>query len=82
MDEWALPSINMERCTGCGTCVDFCPTRAVELIEARPIIVRPADCAYCGLCEETCPQGAIELAYEIASEQNSGGKNATTNRQD
>ncbi len=66
MDEWVLPTIHMSRCTGCGNCIDYCPTKAVELsAEGKPVIVRPKDCAYCGMCEELCPEYAIELAYEI-----------------
>lgn len=65
MQDWALPTIHPQACTGCGLCVQYCPTAAVELVDGKPVIVRPADCAYCGLCEENCPTGAIELAYEI-----------------
>lgn len=64
MDLW-LPTIDLERCTGCGHCVAYCPTQAVELREGKPVIVRPAACAYCGMCEELCPAGAIALVYEI-----------------
>ncbi len=64
MDLW-LPTIDLERCTGCGHCVTYCPTQAVELLAGRPVIVRPADCSYCGLCEELCPEDAITLAYEF-----------------
>jgi len=60
-----LPEIDMRLCTGCGLCVERCPTHAVEMSGARPAIVRPEECAYCGLCEEMCPVGAIALAYEI-----------------
>jgi formate hydrogenlyase subunit 6/NADH:ubiquinone oxidoreductase subunit I len=81
VSEWTLPDIDMERCTGCGLCVDYCPTEAVELINARPRIARPDDCAYCGLCEDTCPQGAISLAYEIAPTAETGGNDETTDRE-
>ncbi len=66
MDDWPLPDIDLERCNGCGRCVEYCPTSSVELgPDETPLIVRPRDCAYCGLCEELCPEGAIALAYEI-----------------
>jgi formate hydrogenlyase subunit 6/NADH:ubiquinone oxidoreductase subunit I len=65
MDNWALPTIDQERCTGCGLCVEYCPSHAVELVACRPVITAPERCAYCGTCEETCPAGAIALAYEI-----------------
>ena len=68
MDSWVLPEINMELCTGCGTCVERCPTQAVEMAEGWPCIVRPQDCTYCTECEAICPQGAIQCPYEIAWE--------------
>lgn len=68
MNEWPIPTLHLERCTGCGLCVQYCPPHAVEMIAGRPVIARPADCAYCGLCEEICPQTAIELEYEILGE--------------
>jgi formate hydrogenlyase subunit 6/NADH:ubiquinone oxidoreductase subunit I len=67
MDDWALPTINLERCTGCGLCVEFCLPHAVELVAGRPTITAQERCAYCGACEEMCPAGAIMLAYEIVS---------------
>lgn len=77
MDDWALPTIRVERCTGCGLCVTHCPTDAVEMVGGRPVITRPQDCAYCGICEELCPTGAIELTYEIVSlTQLKGNRNA------
>lgn len=67
-DDWTLPTIDMSRCTGCGFCFEYCPTKAVELTpEGLPFIARPRDCVYCGMCEELCPEGAIALEYEIVS---------------
>ena len=71
MSDWVLPTIDLDRCSGCELCANYCPTDAVEIIDARPSIVRPDDCTYCGLCEEICPVGAIELAYEIGLPGNS-----------
>lgn len=66
MDEsWALPTISLDRCTGCGLCVAYCPTQAVEMGKRYPVIARPHDCAYCGICEDLCPTNAVVLAYEI-----------------
>jgi 2-oxoglutarate ferredoxin oxidoreductase subunit delta len=72
MDNWALPTINLQLCTGCGLCVEYCPSHAVELVASRPVITAPERCAYCGTCEEMCPAGAIMLAYEIVSAPDSG----------
>jgi NAD-dependent dihydropyrimidine dehydrogenase PreA subunit len=81
MLEQLLPTIDLSLCTGCGLCVERCPTGAVELVDRRPVIVRPLDCAYCGLCEEMCPVEAIALAYEITI-QPTGVPSETTDRQD
>ena len=79
-DDWALPQIDMDRCTGCGMCETYCPTQAVDLVEGWPVIARPEDCAYCGLCEEACPENAIALTYEITPDPNWGGDHETTDR--
>ena len=66
MDNWSIPIIDQERCTGCGMCVEYCPTNAVTMIDRQPVIHKPRLCAYCGLCEDSCPEDAITLLYEIA----------------
>lgn len=66
MNTWALPTINLDRCTGCGLCITYCPTSAVEMVDRLPAIARIKDCVYCGTCEDICPEHAIELVYEIA----------------
>jgi NAD-dependent dihydropyrimidine dehydrogenase PreA subunit len=60
-----LPEIDSEKCTGCGRCVEECPTGAVELVEGLAVIVRPDDCNYCTDCEPICPHGAIRCPFEI-----------------
>lgn len=65
MEALTLPTIRLDRCTGCGLCVEFCPTGAVIMQKNKPHIAHPGDCAYCGMCEEMCPSGAILLEYEV-----------------
>jgi len=73
MNETAvLPMILEERCTGCGDCVEVCPTGALELADGRAVLARPEDCAYCADCETLCPEGAIVLPFEIVFGENSG----------
>jgi MinD superfamily P-loop ATPase len=71
MDEWALPEIDLERCTGCGKCETQCPENAVQIIDRRPEITDRYACSYCGICEEICPVHAIQLSYQIFPPQNS-----------
>ena len=65
MDNWSIPSIDMQLCISCGLCVEYCPTQAVTMVAQRPVITAPQRCSYCGLCEESCPENAIALSFEI-----------------
>lgn len=42
-------------CTGCGTCVLACPTRALEMVEGRPSHNKNR-CIKCGACSTHCPR--------------------------
>ncbi len=50
-------------CTGCGTCVKYCPTRAVAVKDKKSAIDEQK-CIGCGQCEIQCPENVIELMYE------------------
>lgn len=60
-----IPIINPARCSGCGVCVDLCPTHAVDLIGGRAMITRPDDCTFCEVCESYCPEGAIGRPFTV-----------------
>jgi len=50
--------VNQDTCTGCGTCVDVCPTDAI-MIESEKAVITWA-CTDCGACPRYCPEGAIK----------------------
>ena len=59
-------SIVVERCKACGFCVEFCPTKVLELSSAfnakgyhPPVAVDPEKCSGCDLCGMYCPDFAI-----------------------
>jgi uncharacterized protein (DUF362 family)/NAD-dependent dihydropyrimidine dehydrogenase PreA subunit len=54
------PRADVERCTGCGTCVDQCPAGALTLLDGLPQ-VDPQGCITCFCCQEMCPEGAMTL---------------------
>ncbi|WP_456419434.1 coenzyme F420 hydrogenase subunit gamma [Methanocaldococcus infernus] len=47
--------VNKELCMGCGTCSASCPTRAITMVDGRPV-VDPVLCIKCGLCSFQCPR--------------------------
>jgi MinD superfamily P-loop ATPase len=61
----AIPEIDLDKCTGCGDCVELCLFGIVALVNDKATIVRPEDCNYCTDCEIFCSSGAIRCPFEI-----------------
>lgn len=53
--------VDKDECTGCGTCVEECPTEAISLNDDDIAVVNADDCTECGLCVDSCPTNAIKL---------------------
>jgi 2-oxoglutarate ferredoxin oxidoreductase subunit delta len=69
--------IVVERCKGCGFCVEYCPKDVLVMSEEfnrkgyhPPKAARSGECVNCNLCEMICPEFAIfstDLAGEAAA---------------
>ena len=68
------PEINTEKCNGCGSCVEACSFKAIELIDARQdfeevrllakkAFINPALCKGCGKCASICKLKAIDARH-------------------
>jgi electron transfer flavoprotein alpha subunit len=59
-------SVNLENCTGCGSCVAACPFGIIELIDDKARIGE--GCTLCGACKDACAFEAItiEVAEAVA----------------
>lgn len=64
MTAW-LPSINLQKCIGCGTCISACPTQALTRVNDKATLTAPDQCIYCADCETLCPEGAISVPFLI-----------------
>ena len=57
--------IRAELCTGCGACMQACPTGAIFLVEGKAMIDESL-CRECEACVPACPSGAIAFAMQEA----------------
>ena len=53
-----MPWVQSEMCTGCGDCVEECPSGAI-LLENDAASINMEDCIRCGTCHDLCPEEAI-----------------------
>ena len=53
-------SVNSEKCTGCGECVESCPCDAIAVKEEKAV-VDSDECSDCGACVDACPEEAITV---------------------
>ncbi len=48
-------------CKGCHICVEFCPTRVLEMKGSIAVVKNPDACITCMQCELRCPDFAITV---------------------
>jgi NAD-dependent dihydropyrimidine dehydrogenase PreA subunit len=62
----SIESVDMELCTGCGICVDSCPTDVLRMDneKRKAVIQYPDDCTFCRWCMIDCPEDAISADYD------------------
>ncbi len=56
--------VTENKCTGCGACMDVCPTEAIIMVNGHAQIT--LDCIDCGSCPRVCPEGAIKQVLPAA----------------
>jgi|WetSurMetagenome_2_1015567.scaffolds.fasta_scaffold1198258_1 Fe-S-cluster-containing hydrogenase component 2 len=53
-------TVDQEKCTGCGQCVDVCPIEAIGLDNGMAVV--SDECIECWACTDACPMEAISLS--------------------
>lgn len=71
-----MPTIEPEKCNGCGLCVSVCTCKALVLVDNVVTFIEKKQChqctRWCVKCEEVCPTGAISCPFEIVIEEDRG----------
>ncbi|MGE5790702.1 MAG: nitroreductase family protein [Syntrophaceae bacterium] len=60
MEDLIKPRLDTDRCTGCGLCIDVCPSDVLAL-ENGTITLSREGCFGCDHCAAVCPAGAIAI---------------------
>jgi len=54
------PIIDVDLCSNCNTCFDFCQNGVFEQGDEHPLVVNPDGCVeFCRGCGKICPEEAI-----------------------
>ena len=57
----ATLQLDVEKCVGCGMCLDVCP-HGVFALDGKKARIEDVDaCMECGACARNCPAGAISV---------------------
>lgn len=48
---------SLDACTGCGSCVEACPTGIISLVRSVPTLdFTVGECTFCAECRKACPE--------------------------
>ncbi|MBN2487606.1 MAG: 4Fe-4S binding protein [Methanosarcinaceae archaeon] len=54
-------TLDVEKCNGCGACVDACQRRVLEIQNNVCVPVRPEMCRFCMFCVSACEVKALKI---------------------
>lgn len=70
-----LHTNDLQKCIGCGTCADICPTDAIRMVEydaqpkegqlPRKPVIDYGRCCFCGYCVDVCTTGSLEMSRDF-----------------
>ncbi len=60
--------VELEKCTGCGECLDVCRFSALSMSEVGEVMIDPISCEGCAVCSYICPVEAIIMDSNISGE--------------
>ncbi|THB78714.1 MAG: 4Fe-4S dicluster domain-containing protein [Desulfobacteraceae bacterium] len=60
VDRTVTTQIDVQKCTGCGLCINVCPSETLALKEGKAAVVGNQSLS-CGHCMAVCPESAIQV---------------------
>jgi Fe-S-cluster-containing hydrogenase component 2 len=60
MATYFIRETDLEKCIGCGKCVEICPVQAIKMEGDYPLVDKDW-CIGCGVCAVPCPSSAVKL---------------------
>ncbi|MHA1792972.1 MAG: 4Fe-4S binding protein [Promethearchaeota archaeon] len=58
-------NVDMDKCEGCGSCVDVCPQECYDdVVDGKVVVKSDYECIGCEACANSCPNDAIEITEE------------------
>jgi Fe-S-cluster-containing hydrogenase component 2 len=60
-----VSQVDVERCVGCGACVEVCPFDAITKRDGRALVDTTL-CMGCGVCVPACMQGVLSLVRDAS----------------
>jgi NAD-dependent dihydropyrimidine dehydrogenase PreA subunit len=54
-------TVDMDKCVGCGECVDVCPVEVYEIKDGKSEPANAEECLGCESCVEVCESNAINV---------------------
>jgi len=58
--------VDIEKCTGCGNCLDVCRFAAISETDDGKALIDPVSCEGCAVCSYICPADAIAMERSIS----------------
>ncbi len=63
-----FPTVDRDKCSGCGSCADFCAQGVFLFVDGKPGVVRPYECMIRNSgCRSICPEKAISFPRSRSS---------------
>jgi Ni,Fe-hydrogenase III small subunit/formate hydrogenlyase subunit 6/NADH:ubiquinone oxidoreductase subunit I len=60
-----LPEIDPAKCNNEGSCVEACPTGAIEFASGAVQSIDAGKCVFCAACVVACPNAAMKMGYRV-----------------